>query len=756
MENKPKQIDIIGKIYNGIIKGILLGYTLVALQGSARAGKSYQIMIFLIMCCLDPKMANQYMYAHYISAHKNWEERKERGEEVGSEPLLIQREHYHVSVVRLALPSLKRSIFRDFVEIMVNMGCYDPRRMNKTEMIYTFENGSVMEFFATADNEQKVRGSKRDILFVNEANELNSEEFRQLRMRSECFSIVDFNPSFTEEHWLFPLLKEPRTYHFISTFVDNPFLSNAIKDEIMSYKYTNPALWQIFGMGEFAIVEGLVFPKDTWDVVDKTTMPIDIKYEERIGIDIGFSGKGDPTAVVRTYTAKIDGIKHMWLEEIVYEKGLNEKQLAYRLRPFNHIKKYIDSANPLYIQNLEDNGIGLLYPVVKYANSILDGLTKMQGYKMHILRGSVNIEKEFNNYCWMKDRHEAYTNTPIDKFNHCFAAGTMINTADGAKRIEDIRVGDIVYTSYGMRPVLETFGNGIQEVWDIEYTVDGIKITMSVTPDHKIKTENEWKQVRNLKKGDKIYLFKSLTEKNTTSTMENAISPEGEGGYMLSCGNTSMVECQKDSMCITRMRTRLTTQLRILKSYLCMTTCRFMLRSTCRILNSLLKLGRTWPRLSNVLRVGTVVKKVESGIVSTLSSKFESNMNALVNNAEKLTRLSNRQDHDSAQMRVNRNGAERQGLIMKQEYALCAEKSLSRIDSQAQSLAEEHVLGNIKLLRKHYERTYNFMVCDRHEYFAEGVLVSNCIDAIRYATMSDRVGRASKRRYTKGELRLTF
>lgn len=417
-----KNIDIIGKIYNGIIKGIILGYTLIALQGSARAGKSYQIMIFLIMCCLDPKIANQYMYAHYVSAHKTWEERKARGEDVGSEPKLIQKESLHVSVVRLALPSLKRSIFRDFVEIMVKMGCYDPRRMNKTEMIYTFENGSVMEFFATADNEQKVRGSKRDILFVNEGNELSSDEFTQLRMRSECFSIVDFNPSFTEEHWLFSLLKERRTFHFISTFIDNPFLPNAIKDEIMSYKYTNPALWQIYGCGEFAIVEGLVFPKETWDVVDRTSMPVDVKMEERIGIDIGFSGKGDPTAVIRTYTANINGIKHIWLEEIVYERALNEKQLAYRIKPYNGIKKYIDSANPMYIQNLEDNGVQLLYPVVKYANSVIDGITKIQGYKIHIIRGSVNIEKEFRNYCWMKDRHDAYTDTPIDKFNHAIDA----------------------------------------------------------------------------------------------------------------------------------------------------------------------------------------------------------------------------------------------------------------------------------------------------------------------------------------------
>jgi phage terminase large subunit len=108
----------------------------------------------------------------------------------------------------------------------------------------------------------------------------------------------------------------------------------------------------------------------------------------------------------------------MWMQELVYDKGLNEKQLAYRLKPYNNIKKYIDSANPLYIQNLEDCGLQLVYPVVKYANSIIDGINKVQGYKLHVIKGSVNLIKELNNYCWMKDRHEAFTNSPIDKFNH--------------------------------------------------------------------------------------------------------------------------------------------------------------------------------------------------------------------------------------------------------------------------------------------------------------------------------------------------
>ena len=429
-----KTFDIIRKIYDNIIVGISRGKTLIACQGSARAGKSYQIAFFLIQCCQMPELVNKLNLANYISRHNEWEEKKAQDDAMTEPQPPEPLKTVHASVIRDSLPSLKRSIFRDFVEIMVKLGIYDAKRMNKTEMTYTFENGSVLEFFATADNEQKVRGSKRDILFVNEANEIGEWEFNQLRMRTFSFTIVDFNPSFTEEHWLFKKLDDERTFHFISTFLDNPFLPDAVKEEIISYKYTNPALWKIFGCGEFAIVEGLVYPKETWDVVERTELPIDVKLEKRIGIDIGFSGKGDPTAAVLCYTANINGIKHLWLEELVYEKGLNEKQLAYRLKPYNDIKKYIDSANPLYIQNLEDNGIQLLYPVVKYANSIIDGITKVQGYKIHVIRGSVNLIKELNNYCWMKDRHEAFTNVPIDKFNHCADAFRYAIMSDRSAR----------------------------------------------------------------------------------------------------------------------------------------------------------------------------------------------------------------------------------------------------------------------------------------------------------------------------------
>ena len=755
-----KTIDIIAKIYNGIIKGIAIGKTLVALQGSARAGKSFQIMIFLIQCALNPGMVDKLNMANWISRHKAWEEKKALGEECGDEPKQPEPlSSVLISVVRLAMPSIKRSIFRDFVEIMNLMGIYDAKRMNKTDMIYTFENGSIIEFFATADNEQKVRGSKRDILFINEANEVSEWEFTQLRMRSLSFSIVDFNPSFTEEHWLFKKLTDERTYHFVSTFIDNPFLPDAVKEEIMSYKYTNPALWRIFGLGEFAIVEGLVFPKETWDIVDATDIPIDTKIEKRIGIDIGFSGKGDPTAAVLCYYGNINGIKHMWIEELVYDRGLNEKQLAFRLKPYNHIKKYIDSANPLYIQNLEDSGMSLVYPVVKYANSVIDGINKMQGYKLHVIRGSVNVIKELNNYCWMKDRHEAFTNVPIDKFNHaCFTGDTLVLTHEGHKRIDQIEIGDAVYNSKGLCSVIDTFDNGIKDVWDMELTtIDGEIINISVTPNHKIKTIKGWKQAQHLNAGDKIFLFNSLMAKNTICTKESDISQEEQKGFISQFGNTITALFQRIVTSIIKMETHGITALKISNALMQVSTYLCMLKPTCKTQSLQNKQEKEWMTPEHTQTNGIEATKEELGTENTANElqKTYNQKNSFVCIVEKLFGKSHKEKLNFAQIDANQHGEENKDLTMKQEFAKSAEKNLLLTNTQKQELAVSNVLASVKVKRKYHERVFNISVYDVHEYFANGLLVSNC-DAIRYATMSDRAGRATRKRYTKDELNFGF
>ena len=166
------------KVYREIDKAIKNGYSTVSLQGSSRSSKTYNALIWLIVYC-------------------------------------VTNPYTRLSVVRATLPSIKGSVYVDFKDILLKLGLYDEKRMNKTELIYTFANGSWVEFFST-DSEQKIRGRKRDILFANEANEISFLEWQQLKMRTTRFAIIDYNPSFSDEHWISLINKDERTYHFIT------------------------------------------------------------------------------------------------------------------------------------------------------------------------------------------------------------------------------------------------------------------------------------------------------------------------------------------------------------------------------------------------------------------------------------------------------------------------------------------------------------------------------------------------------------
>lgn len=375
--NKTTTIQVLGNIYNNILKGVELGKTLIMLQGSARAGKTYNTMIYIGQVCLSTVVK--------------------------------------VSIVRQSLPVIKRSVLEDFKDIMLKMGIFEEKRLNKTECKYYFANGSVIEFFS-ADDEQKLRGSYRDILYINEANEISFYAFSMLRQRTYKYTIVDYNPSFTEEHWLYPLMSDKRSYHFISTFMDNVFLPEPAREEILSYKETNPALWQIFGLGEFAIVDGLVFPKENWDTISNDEYP-SWKKEEVLGLDWGFSQ--DPSTAVGVIIIGDD----IYVRQIYYEYGLQTQDIAERLSPYSSNYKYCDIDNRL-ITELEMNGVTLLNPTKKNGDSILSGIRIMNQKHIHITESSTDVIKEFKNYVYKKDRNGVtmYDKNPVGKFDHCVDA----------------------------------------------------------------------------------------------------------------------------------------------------------------------------------------------------------------------------------------------------------------------------------------------------------------------------------------------
>lgn len=758
------KLDVIKHIFNNVVYGVCSGKSLVCVQGSARSGKTYNIMILLIQCCLNPEFAKKMVLAYFNTKRKEekWDEDPAVLERKAKElQVILQKNTIDISVIRYALPSLKRSVYKDFVEIMCKMGIYDQKRMNKTEMIYTFANGSTMEFFATADNEQKIRGSKRDIAFINEGNEIGGDEFSQLRMRTSMFTIIDYNPSFTDEHWLYQLLEDVRTYRFVSTFENNPFLSDAIKDEIRSYKFTNPALWSVFGLGEFAIVDGLVFPKGTWDTCTMEEIPDDAKTS--LGIDIGYSGKGDPNVATQVWTKNIGGVKHIWINVVLYEAGLNETQMVHRLRPYNDLKKYIDSANPLYIRNFEDAGAKLVFPVKKYNNSVSEGIRAMQGYKIHIVKTSVEAIKEFKNYVWQKDRHGNYTDVPIDKFNHCFTGDTLVMTQNGNVRIDEIREGDMVLTSKGYRPVLKHFRNGLKGVYQYELLVQCgqmIKVLkLKSTPTHKIKTSKGWRIIDNLQTSDLIYLCSTSEKSHTTSIKEKDIILEEQEGCMSLCGKATMGEFPKDTTYTIRTKILLTTISKILKYCKDASISRIIVERGLRILMRWQKQGKICGKQMLQHAYGISQKKEKSCIekwrlgLGNLCN--HENWNVFVVEPSILCALLAKLN--SAQTSASLHGEGKSEPTIQNDIVSDAEKYLSRTNTQSGDFAKPAVLLSVKKKYIGKLQTHNLMIDEHHEYFANGLLVSNCIDSVRYVIMMDRSGRGDKKSfYSKAELGFTF
>jgi len=346
------------------------GYTTASLQGSSRSSKTYSIVQWLVRQCYD---------------HPNTQ----------------------VSVVRKTMPALKRSVFRDFKEIMFDWGLWSKGKMNNSEFVFTFDNGSWIEFFS-CENEQKLRGSKRQILFVNEANEISFIEWQQLQMRTTRFTIIDYNPSFSEEHWINQVNEERRTCWWISTYKDNPFLEQKVIDEIESLQWKNKSLWQVYGLGLRAIVEGLVFPEI--EIVDY--VPRETERHRYIGMDFGYTN--DPTAIVDVRLYK----EYLYLDEICYQTHMLTSDIIRELKAIEGEPEIIsESADPRLVDEIYNAGLDIK-AVHKFQGSINAGLTKMKEYKIRLTRRSVNLIKEYRNYTYRQDKEGKWLNEPIDCFNH--------------------------------------------------------------------------------------------------------------------------------------------------------------------------------------------------------------------------------------------------------------------------------------------------------------------------------------------------
>lgn len=314
------------------------------------------------------------------------------------------------SVVSESFPHLKRGAMRDFKNIMQEHGYWVDARWNASNYTYTFETGSKIEFFS-ADQPGKVRGPRRDRLFVNEANNIPFEAFDQLLVRTKEYAWLDWNP--TNEFWFYTdVLGHREDVDFITlTYTDNEALDPAIVADIESHRM-NKNWWLVYGLGQLGEVEGKIYTG--WQVIDE--VPHEARLERR-GLDFGYSV--DPTAVIDIYSYNGGFI----LDEQLYQKQMSNKQIADFIKNLEapHTLLIADSAEPKSIDELKLNGISVL-PSQKGAGSVSQGIQYVQDQKISVTKRSVNLIKEYRNYLWQTDKEGVIINVPEQGLDHALDA----------------------------------------------------------------------------------------------------------------------------------------------------------------------------------------------------------------------------------------------------------------------------------------------------------------------------------------------
>jgi len=340
------------------------------------------------------------------------------GKTFGILPILIDRcirtPLLETSVVSESIPHLRRGAMKDFLKIMIATGRYRDWQWNRSSLKYTFTNGSYIEFFSV-EQPDKLRGARRNVLYVNEANNIPFEAYNQLAIRTSGDIWIDFNP--TANFWAHKEVATEDDADFITlTYLDNEALPATIVKDIESARDKAKDStywhnwWQVYGLGKVGSLDGVCLTG--WQ-------EIKLPEEARLlcyGMDFGYSN--DPTTVIGLYKYNDAYI----FDEVLFQKKLLNSDISnlFKANDINGIV-YADSAEPKSIAELRTYGHKVL-PCTKGKDSIVYGINLINQNKIYITNRSKNLIKELQSYSWMKDREGNTINKPIDAFNHCIDA----------------------------------------------------------------------------------------------------------------------------------------------------------------------------------------------------------------------------------------------------------------------------------------------------------------------------------------------
>lgn len=338
-------------------------------QGGTRSGKTYNILLWLIF--------------DYCTGNNN----------------------KTITICRKTFPSVRASVMRDFFDILKQYKIYSEDFHNKSNSEYRLFNNLVE--FISLDQPQKVRGRKRDVLFINEANELYFEDWQQLVFRTTEKIILDYNPS-DEYSWIYDnVIPREDAEFYKTTYIDNPFLHESIISEIELLKETDETYWQIYGLGERGLSKSTIF-----QYTEVNKIPEDAKFVS-YGMDFGYVN--DPTVLVSVYLKDFS----LYCKEHFYQTQMTANDIYRKLQEVGVGREAIfcDSAEPRLIDELRRMGLNTRH-TIKGKDSVNAGIDLLKRYKLNVTSDSPNMIREFRNYKWIEDKNGKLTNNPVDANDH--------------------------------------------------------------------------------------------------------------------------------------------------------------------------------------------------------------------------------------------------------------------------------------------------------------------------------------------------
>jgi phage terminase large subunit len=319
--------------------------------------------------------------------------------------ILISGKNTELTIARKTMPALRATAMKDFINVLKEWDIYRKEWHNKSENTFIYPITNSVVDFISVDEPMRVRSRRRNYLWLNEANEFNLEDYRQLSMRTDKQIFMDYNPSH-QYHWIYDNVQTRGDCKMIhSTFKDNPFLQKELVKEIEGYSEVDKNYWRIYGLGLRGVAENIIYTH--WQLCD------DLPEGDKIyWLDFGYN---NPTSLGEISIRDND----IYCDEKIYERYLTNEDLIAKMEKIKIDKRQIifaDSEDPSRIKEIQKAGYNCI-GTDKGKDSVSKGIDDLKSRKFYITKSSVNTLKEIKSYCWKVDSNGIISDTDPVKLN---------------------------------------------------------------------------------------------------------------------------------------------------------------------------------------------------------------------------------------------------------------------------------------------------------------------------------------------------